>query len=50
MGIILIGSINQLAINLGENYLVIKNGNERLGKQKLDLVIPYVLWKKLLRN
>ncbi len=36
---ILMDSENQLAMNLGETYLVTKNGNERLGKQKLDLVI-----------
>ena len=30
---------SQLAINLGETYLVNETGNERLGKQKLDLVI-----------
>ena len=29
----------QLAMNLGETYLVTETGNERLGKQKLDLVI-----------
>jgi len=29
---------NNLAMNLGETYLVTENGNERLGKQKLDLV------------
>ena len=26
------------AMNLGETYLVTNNGNERLGKQKLDLI------------
>jgi len=26
-------------MNLGETYLVTENGNERLGKQKMDLVI-----------
>ena len=26
-------------IGLGETYLVTENGNERLGKQKLDLVV-----------
>jgi len=26
-------------MNLGETYLVTENGNERLGKQKLDLII-----------
>ena len=29
----------QLAMNLGETYLVTDTDNERLGKQKLDLVI-----------
>ena len=28
-----------IAMNLGETYLVTETGNERLGKQKLDLVI-----------
>ena len=36
---ILMDSENQLAMNLGETYLVTKQGNQRLGKQKLDLVI-----------
>ena len=36
---ILMDSKNQLAMNLGETYLVNKNGNERLGKLKLDLVV-----------
>ena len=36
---ILMDSENQLAMNLGETYLVTDNGNERLGKQKLDLVV-----------
>ncbi len=35
---ILMDSENQLAMNLGETYLVTSKGNERLGKQKLDLV------------
>ena len=39
MHMILMDSDNQLAMNLGETYLVTKDGNERLGKQKLDLVI-----------
>ena len=39
MHMILMDSDNQLAMNLGETYLVTKNGNERLGKKKLDLVI-----------
>ncbi len=38
MHMILMDSDNQLAMNLGETYLVTENGNERLGKQKLDLV------------
>ena len=36
---ILMDSDDQLAMNLGETYLVTKTGNERLGKKKLDLVI-----------
>lgn len=36
---ILMDSTNKLAMNLGETYLVTENGNERLGKQKLDLVV-----------
>ena len=39
MHMILMDSKNQLAMNLGETYLVTDKGNERLGKQKLDLVI-----------
>jgi Xaa-Pro dipeptidase len=39
MHMILMDSENQLAMNLGETYLLTKKGNERLGKQKLDLVI-----------
>ncbi len=39
MHMILMDSDNDLAMNLGETYLITKNGNERLGKQKLDLVI-----------
>jgi Xaa-Pro dipeptidase len=35
---ILMDSDNQLAMNLGETYLVTESGNDRLGKQKLDLV------------
>ncbi len=35
---ILMDSDNELAMNLGETYLVTENGNERLGKKKLDLV------------
>ena len=39
MHMILMDSDNQLAMNLGETYIVTKNGNERLGNQKLDLVV-----------
>ena len=39
MHMILMDSANELAMNLGETYLVTENGNERLGKQKLDLII-----------
>ncbi len=39
MHMILMDSDNQLAMNLGETYLVTNTGNERLGKQKLDLVV-----------
>ena len=39
MHMILMDSENQLAMNLGETCLVTDKGSERLGKQKLDLVI-----------
>ena len=39
MHMILMDSDNNLAMNLGETYLITENGNQRLGKQKLDLVI-----------
>ena len=39
MHMILIDSDSKLGMNLGETYLVTKNGNERLRKQKLDLVV-----------
>ena len=39
MHMILMDSENELAMNLGETYLVTESGNERLGKQKLDLVV-----------
>ena len=39
MHMILMDSDNQLAMNLGETYLVTSDGNERLGKKKTDLVI-----------
>jgi len=38
MHMILMDSENQLAMNLGETYLVTETGNKRLGKKKLDLV------------
>ena len=38
MHMILMDSDNQLAMNLGETYLVTSDGNERLGKKKIDLV------------
>tara|TARA_B100000787_G_scaffold131934_1_gene100810 strand:+ start:393 stop:1544 length:1152 start_codon:yes stop_codon:yes gene_type:complete len=39
MHMILMDSEKELAMNLGETYLVTENGNERLGKQKLDLIV-----------
>jgi len=39
MHMILMDSDNNLAMNLGETYLVTEAGNERLGKKKLDLVL-----------
>ena len=39
MHMILMDSKNQLAMNLGETYLITENSNERLGKQKIDLVV-----------
>ena len=39
MHMILMDSDNELAMNLGDTYLVTENGNERLGKKKSDLVI-----------
>ena len=39
MHMILMDSKNELAMNLGETYLVTNTGNERLGKQKKDLVV-----------
>ena len=39
MHMILMDSDNQLAMNLGETYLVTNSGNERLGKKKLDLIV-----------
>ena len=39
MHMILMDSESNLAMNLGETYLVTEHGNDRLGKQKLDLVV-----------
>ena len=39
MHMILMDSENQLAMNLGETYLVTDEGNKRLGNKKLDLVV-----------
>ena len=39
MHMILMDSEEQLAMNLGETYLVTDAGNERLGEKKLDLVV-----------
>ena len=39
MHMILMDSDNELAMDLGETYLVTENGNKRLGKQKLDLIV-----------
>ncbi len=39
MHMILMVSENQLAMNLGETYLVTEKDNERLGNQKLDLIV-----------
>ena len=39
---------SNLGINLGETNLVTENGNERLGKQKLDLwIFSYFLQHNL---
>ena len=46
MHMILMDSDNQLAMNLGETYLVTNSKNERLGKKKLDLVIWWKLTNK----
>ncbi len=47
---ILMDSVNELAMNLGETYLVTENGNERLGKQKLDLSLLYPVLELFLVN
>ena len=39
MHMILMDSENELAMNLGETYLVNDSGNERLGNQSLDLMV-----------
>jgi len=44
MHMILMDSENQLAMNLGETYLVTNNGNQRLGKKKIDLVSWSKCW------
>ena len=36
---LLINLDNNLVMNLRETYLVTENGNERIGKQKLNLVV-----------
>jgi len=36
---ILMDSESQLAMNLGETYLLTDSGNKRLGKKKLELVV-----------
>ena len=43
MHTILMDSKNELTMNLGETYIVTEKGNERVGKQKLDLVVLYLL-------
>jgi len=39
MHMILMDSESGFAMNLGETYLVTNDGNQRLGKKKLDLVV-----------
>ena len=39
MHMILMDSKAQLTMNLGETYLVTENNNERLEKQKLNLIV-----------
>ena len=39
MRMMLMDSDNELVMNLGETYLVTENSSERLGKQKVDLVV-----------
>jgi len=39
---ILMDSDNEVAMNLGETYLITKNGNKKLGKQKINLVVLYI--------
>jgi len=39
MHMILMDSENQLAMNLGETYLLTESGNERLGKKNIELTI-----------
>tara|TARA_B110000116_G_C16503254_1_gene432236 strand:- start:467 stop:640 length:174 start_codon:yes stop_codon:yes gene_type:complete len=39
MQMISMDSNYELTMNLGETYLVTENGNERLDKEKLDLIV-----------
>ena len=48
MRMILMDSDSNLAINLGETYLVTDNGNERLSKQKLDIEIKSIFYNLVL--
>ena len=49
MHMILMDSENQLAMNLGETYLVTDNGNERLGKQKLGCSLIIFIFYNIYR-
>ena len=44
MHMMLMDSEAQLAMNFGETYLVTENGNERLGKQKLEIADMMRQW------
>ena len=39
MHMILMDFSSNFGMNMGETYLVTENGNERFGKQKLNLVV-----------
>ena len=39
MQMILINSDSNIGIDLDKTYIITENGNERLGKRKLDLLI-----------